>query len=183
MAGAANSADCDIDTLSKRLAFIRTWTYVSQRQNWLEDQDHWRGETRAVEDRLSDALHDRLTQRFVDRRTSMLMRRLKQKESLVATMNDKGDVSIEGQHVGRLTGFRFQIDSNSTPEEAKTLRTAGVQALAMEYNLRSDRFYNAPDTEIDYTEQGGLMWGQYAVGKLVKGDDILAPRIEVFVDE
>jgi ATP-dependent RNA helicase SUPV3L1/SUV3 len=175
--------DGDIDTLSKRLAFIRTWTYVSQRQNWLEDQDHWRGETRAVEDRLSDALHDRLTQRFVDRRTSMLMRRLKQKESLVATMNDKGDVSIEGQHVGRLTGFRFQIDSNSTPEEAKTLRTAGVQALAMEYNLRSDRFYNAPDTEIDYTEQGGLMWGQYAVGKLVKGDDILAPRIEVFVDE
>lgn len=175
--------DGDIDTLSKRLAFIRTWTYVSQRQNWLEDQDHWQGETRAVEDRLSDALHDRLTQRFVDRRTSMLMRRLKQKESLVATMNDKGDVSIEGQHVGRLTGFRFQIDSNSTPQEAKTLRAAGVQALAMEYNLRSDRFYNAPDTEIDYTEQGGLMWGQFAVGKLVKGDDILTPRIEVFVDD
>jgi len=175
--------DGDIDTLSKRLAFIRTWTYVAQRQNWVEDPDHWRGETRAVEDRLSDALHDRLTQRFVDRRTSILMRRLKQKESLVATMNDKGDVSIEGQHVGRLNGFRFQQDSNATPDEAKTLRAAGVQALAMEYNLRSDRFYNAPDTEIDYTEQGGLMWGNHAVGKLVKGDDILSPRIEVFVDE
>jgi len=175
--------DGDIDTLSKRLAFIRTWTYVSQRKNWLEDQDHWRGETRAVEDRLSDALHDRLTQRFVDRRTSLLLRRLKQKESLVAKMNDKGDVSIEGQHVGRLVGFRFQQDSNATPDEGKTLRAAGVQSLAMEYNLRSDRFYNAPDTEIDYTEQGGLMWGDAAIGKLVKGDDILAPRIEVFVDE
>ena len=175
--------DGDIDTLSKRLAFIRTWTYVSQRKNWVEDQDHWRGETRAVEDRLSDALHNSLTQRFVDRRTSMLLRRLKQKESLVAKMNEKGDVSIEGQHVGRLSGFRFQQDANATPDEAKTLRAAGVQALAMEYNLRSDRFYNAPDTEIDYTEQGGLMWGEHAVGKLVKGDDILAPRIEVFVDD
>jgi len=175
--------DGDIDTLSKRLAFIRTWTYVSQRKNWLEDHDHWRGETRAVEDRLSDALHNRLTQRFVDRRTSLLMRRLKQKEALVATLNDKGDVSVEGQHVGRLSGFRFQPDANATPDEAKTLRAAGVQALSMEYNLRSDRFYNAPDTEIDYTEQGGLMWGEHAVGKLAKGDDILAPRIEVFVDD
>jgi ATP-dependent RNA helicase SUPV3L1/SUV3 len=175
--------DGDIDTLSKRLAFIRTWTYVSQRGNWVEDPDHWRGETRAVEDRLSDALHERLTQRFVDRRTSVLMRRLKQKESLVAKMSENGDVSVEGQHVGRLSGFRFQQDSNATPEEAKTLRAAGVQALAMEYNLRSDRFYNAPDTEIDFTEQGGLMWGDAAVGKLVKGGDILSPGIEVFVDE
>ncbi|MGB0800040.1 MAG: hypothetical protein ACPGRD_12055, partial [Planktomarina sp.] len=72
-----------IDTLSKRVAYIRTWTYVAQRNGWVDDQNHWRDETRAVEDRLSDALHERLTQRFVDRRTSILMRRLKQKESLV----------------------------------------------------------------------------------------------------
>lgn len=175
--------DGDIDTLSKRLAFIRTWTYVSQRNNWLEDENHWRGETRAVEERLSDALHERLTQRFVDRRTSVLLRRLKQKESLVADVNDKGEVHIEGQYIGKLSGFRFQQDSNATPEEAKTLRAAGMQSLTMEFNLRSDRFYNAPDTEIDFTEQGGLMWGENAVGKLVKGADILSPRIEVFVDD
>jgi len=175
--------DGDIDTLSKRLAFIRTWTYVSQRKNWVEDENRWQGETRAVEERLSDALHDRLTQRFVDRRTSVLLRRLKQKESLVADVNDKGDVSVEGQFIGRLTGFRFQQDSNATPEEAKTLRAAGLAALKPQFILRSDRFYNAPDTEIDFTEQGGLMWGDNAVGKLVKGADILHPGIEVFVDE
>jgi len=74
-------SDGDIDAISKRLAYIRTWTYIAQRKGWVADESHWRDETRAVEDRLSDALHARLTQRFVDRRTSVLMRRLKQKES------------------------------------------------------------------------------------------------------
>jgi len=175
--------DGDIDTLSKRLAFIRTWTYVSQRKNWVLDENHWQGEARAVEDRLSDALHARLTQRFVDRRTSVLLRRLKQKESLVAQVNDKGEVSVEGQFIGKLSGFRFQQDSNATPDEARTLRAAGLAALKPEFSLRADRFYNAPDTEIVFTEQGGLMWGEHAVGKLVKGPDILSPEIEVFVDD
>ncbi|WP_208351688.1 helicase-related protein [Pseudaestuariivita rosea] len=173
----------DIDTLSKRLAYIRTWTYVAQRKGWIVDESHWRGETRAVEDRLSDALHDRLTQRFVDRRTSVLLRRLKQKEALVANVDDKGEVTVEGQFVGRLEGFRFRQDSSSTPDEAKTLRSASLQALTPEFHLRADRFYNAPDTEIDFTEQGGLMWGEHAVGKLVAGPDPLKPTISAFVDD
>ncbi|MFY0617944.1 helicase-related protein [Shimia sp.] len=175
--------DGDIDTLSKRLAFIRTWTYVAQRKSWVSDENHWRGETRAVEDRLSDALHERLTQRFVDRRTSVLLRRLKQKEALLAEVNDKGEVTVEGEFVGRLEGFRFSADKEASGQEAKTLKTASLQALAPQFHLRADRFYNAPDTEIDFTEQGGLMWGEHAVGKLVAGDDPLKPRIAVFVDD
>ncbi|MGB1235157.1 MAG: helicase-related protein [Planktomarina sp.] len=173
----------DIDTLSKRLAFIRTWTYVAQRSNWVHDPNHWRGETRAVEDRLSDALHNALTQRFVDRRTSMLLRRLKQKESLVAEVNDQGEVTVEGQFVGRLEGFQFRQDASASPDEAKTLRQASLQALTPEYHLRSERFYNAPDTEIDFTEQGGMMWGTMAVGKLVAGSDPLRPTVKAFVDD
>jgi len=173
----------NIDTLSKRLAFIRTWTYVSQRKDWVEDAKHWRGQARDVEDRLSDALHDALTQRFVDRRTSVLMRRLKEKESLVAELNSDGEVRVEDQFVGKLQGFRFQLDPNATAEEAKKLRATAMAALKPEFSLRSDRFYNAPDTEIDFTEQGGLMWGEHAVGKLVKGADVLSPQIEPFVDE
>ena len=177
----------DIDTLSRRLAHIRTWTYVTQRRNWVDDESHWRDETRAVEDRLSDALHAALTQRFVDRRTSVLLRRLKQKEDLVAEVNDKGenrgDVTVEGQFVGRLEGFRFQQDSTVSADEGKTLRQAAIAALRPEFSLRADRFYNAPDTEMDFTEQGGLMWGSSAVGKLVKGADPLKPGIEPFVDE
>ncbi|MEO0386227.1 MAG: helicase-related protein, partial [Pseudomonadota bacterium] len=173
----------DIDTLSRRLAFIRTWTYVAQRPNWVRDTTHWRAETRAVEDRLSDALHTCLTQRFVDRRTSVLMRRLKQRESLVADVNEKGEVHIEDQYIGRLEGFRFQLDPSADPVEAKTLRAAGVAALQPAFNLRSDKFYNAPDTEIDVTEQGGLMWGEYAVGQLTPGADALSPHVRAFVDD
>tara|TARA_R100000789_G_scaffold8339_6_gene12477 strand:+ start:13128 stop:16130 length:3003 start_codon:yes stop_codon:yes gene_type:complete len=175
--------DGDIDTLSKRLAYIRTWTYVAQRKGWVADEDHWRGRTRAVEDALSDALHDRLTQRFVDRRTSVLLRRLKQKEALLAEVNDQGEVTVEGHLVGRLEGFRFRQDKEATGQEAKTLRQASLQALTPHFHLRADRFYNAPDTEIDFTEQGGLMWGSQAVGKLAKGDDALKPRVVAFVDE
>jgi len=173
----------DIDTLSKRLAFIRTWTYVAQRSGWVADESHWREATRAVEDRLSDALHERLTQRFVDRRTSVLLRRLKQKEALLAEVNDKGEVTVEGEFVGRLEGFRFRRDEGATGQEAKTLTAASLQALAPHFHLKADRFYNAPDTEIDYTEQGGLMWGEQAVGRLVPGDDPLRPRVKPFVDD
>lgn len=173
----------DIDALSKRLAYIRTWTYVAQRSGWVADEKHWRSEARAVEDRLSDALHEALTQRFVDRRTSVLLRRLKQKEALVAVVNDKGEVTVEEQFVGRLEGFRFHQDASATGDEAKTLKAAAVAALAPEFHLRADRFYNAPDGEMDFTEQGGLMWGEHAVGKLVAGDDPLKPQIKAFVDE
>ncbi len=173
----------DIDTLSKRLAYIRTWTYVAQRKGWVDDESHWRGATRAVEDRLSDALHTALTQRFVDRRTSMLLRRLKQRESLVAEVNDQGEVTVEGQVLGRIEGFRFRMDETASPDEAKTLQQAAMAALRPEFHLRADRMYNAPDTEFDLTEQGGLMWGDQAVGKLVRGDAPMAPVAEAFVDE
>ena len=175
--------DGDIDAISKRLAYIRTWTYVAQRKGWVDDESHWRDETRAVEDRLSDALHARLTQRFVDRRTSVLLRRLKQKETLVAEVNDKGEVTVEGEFVGRLEGFRFRQDASTSPDEAKVMAQAAVQALRPEFHLRADRFYNAPDTEMDFTEQGGLMWGTTAVGKLVKGSEALRPSVEAFVDD
>ncbi|MFN3844759.1 MAG: helicase-related protein [Paracoccaceae bacterium] len=175
--------DGDIDALSKRLAYIRTWTYVAQRKGWVDDESHWRDETRAVEDRLSDALHARLTQRFVDRRTSVLLRRLKQKETLVAEVNDKGEVTVEGEFVGKLEGFRFRQDASTSPDEAKVMAQAAVLALRPEFHLRADRFYNAPDTEMDFTEQGGLMWGTTAVGKLVKGAEALRPSVEAFVDD
>ncbi|MEO0938515.1 MAG: helicase-related protein [Pseudomonadota bacterium] len=175
--------DGDIDAISKRLAFVRTWTYVAQRAGWTNDIDHWRAETRHVEDRLSDALHSALTARFVDRRTSVLLRRLGQKEAIVAEVNDDGQVTVEGQPVGKLEGFRFSQEKGAGQAEDKAIKSASLQALAPHFHLRADRFYNAPDTEMDFTEQGGLMWGSSAVGKLVAGDDPLKPRVQAFVDD
>ncbi|MEM9062758.1 MAG: helicase-related protein [Pseudomonadota bacterium] len=181
--GRLDRVDGDIDALSKRLAYIRTWTYVANRPGWVEDAAQWQGETRAVEDRLSDALHDRLTQRFVDRRTSVLMRRLKQKERLLAEVNDKGEVTAEGQFLGRMSGFRFTVDETASGDELKTLKSASLSALQAEFAKRADKLYLSPDTEIDVTDQGGLMWGTDAVGRVTKGEQPLEPKISVFVDE
>ena len=175
--------DGDIDALSTRLAYVRTWTYIAQRPGWVADENHWREATRAVEDRLSDALHAALTKRFVDRRTSLLQRGLKQKESLVAEVDDDGAVTVEGAYVGRLEGFRFRPDASQSADAARTLRQASLAALRPHFHLRADRLYNAPDTEFDITEQGGLMWGEMAVGRLAPGDAPLAPKVETFVED
>src|SRR5271165_2345167 len=106
----ADRTDGDIDTLSTRIAHIRTWTFAANRPDWLADPEHWQGVTRAVEDKLSDALHERLTERFVDRRTSVLMQRLRENASLEPQFNKTGEVTVEGHVIGRLDGFIFVAD-------------------------------------------------------------------------
>ena len=109
----ADRTDGGIDTLSARIAHIRTWTFVANRPDWLKDPEHWQGVARAVEDRLSDALHERLAERFVDRRTSVLMRRLKENTMLETEISKTGDVVVEGHTIGRLEGFRFTPDASA----------------------------------------------------------------------
>ena len=175
--------DGEVDVLARRIAGIRTWTYVSQRPDWVENTGYWRERTRAVEDRISDALHLGLTKRFVDRRTSVLLKHMKQKERLVTSVNAQGEVDVEGEHVGKIEGFRFVQAATSTSEEARAVRAASQRVLAPEFALRANRLYNAPNTEFDLTEQGGLMWGENSVGKLLRGNGGLEPEVEVFVDE
>ncbi|MFC7052170.1 helicase-related protein [Hansschlegelia quercus] len=173
----------DIDTLSARIAHIRTWTFVANRTDWLADPEHWQGVTRAVEDRLSDALHDRLAQRFVDRRTSVLMRRLREKDMLEAEINKDGDVLVEGHHVGRLAGFQFAPDSSAEGTEGKALRAAASKALAGEIEARANRFSNSGDGDIVLAADGAVRWQGELVGKLVKGDKALSPRVRILADE
>ena len=109
----ADRTDGDIDTLSNRIAHVRTWTYVANRPDWLADPEHWQGVTRAVEDKLSDALHERLAERFVDRRTSVLMRRLRENTMLETEIGKSGEVTVEGHVIGRLDGFMFAPDASA----------------------------------------------------------------------
>ncbi len=178
-----DKTDGDIDVLSKRLAYIRTWTYTANRSDWLDDAKHWRERARAVEDRLSDALHARLTQRFVDRRTSVLMQRLKQKEELVATVDKNGDVMVEGEHVGRIEGLRFQPDKNAEGVHATTLRAASTAPVMAELTQRVEKLYAGNDGDIDFTEQGGIVWDNVVIGRLTKGADTLSPVAKLFADE
>ena len=133
----ADHTDGDIDTLSNRIAHIRTWTFAANRPDWLADPEHWQGVTRAVEDRLSDALHERLTERFVDRRTSVLMRRLRENTVLETDISKSGEVVVEGHAIGRLDGFRFTPDASTAGSEAKALAGAAQKALAGEIDPRA----------------------------------------------
>ncbi|PLX38797.1 MAG: helicase [Hyphomicrobiales bacterium] len=179
----ADRIEGDIDSLSNRIAHIRTWTFIANRPGWLKDPIHWQERTRAIEDRLSDALHERLTQRFVDRRTSVLMRRLREKAMLEAEINATGDVLVEGQHVGHLQGFRFTPDPTADGPEVKALRAAAMKALAQEIENRSERLSRAPDTDLLLTDENALRWNGEVVGRLAAGDDVLRPQVLVLADE
>jgi ATP-dependent RNA helicase SUPV3L1/SUV3 len=180
----ADRTDGDIDTLSNRIAHIRTWTFAANRPDWVDDPVHWQAETRRVEDILSDALHERLTQRFVDRRTSVLMRRLRENTMLEAEITKTGDVTVEGQHVGRLEGFRFAPDPQAGDGEAgRALRTAASKALASEIDSRAEKVSSSADEAFILSSDGTIRWHGEAVAKLDGGEKILSPRVRILSDE
>jgi len=179
----ADTTEGDIDALSHRIAQIRTWTFVSNRPGWLADPAHWQEKTREIEDRLSDALHDRLTKRFVDRRTSVLMRRLRENTMLEAEISPAGTVTVEGHHVGELQGFRFTADQSAGGEDAKAVRGAAQKALAAEFEARAERFAIAANGDIALASDGILRWIGAPIGTLAAGEDALRPRVILFADE
>ena len=170
--------DGDIDSLMTRIAHIRTWTYIAHRPDWLADAAQWQERARAIEDRLSDALHDRITQRFVDRRSAFLVKQLAADKELLASVSHAGDVKVEGHYVGKLDGFRFIPDPGAAGSEAKTLLAAANRVLRGEIAARAQRLAAAPDGEFALAADGAVTWRGGAVGRLLPGESVLAPRIE-----
>ena len=169
----------DIDMLTQRLAYIRTWAYVANRQNWLRDAVHWQERTRAIEDMISDALHDRLMQRFVDKRATALNRKGKDTPALFTAIGKDNQVLVEGHIVGRITGFRFQPDRARDAREAKALHTAAAPAFAQEMADRVAKLEKAEDKDIHLTAQGIISWGEIEIARLRKGRDLLEPSVEL----
>ncbi len=179
----ADRIDGDIDTLANRIAHIRTWTFVANKKGWLDDPILWQEKTRAVEDRLSDALHERLTKRFLDRRTSVLMKRLREKAMLEAEITPAGDVLVEGQHVGQLHGFRFAPDVSAEGNDAKAIHAAAQKVLSVEFENRSEKIAGAANDQFLLSGDGMLRWQGAPIAKLVAGDTVLKPRLMILADE
>lgn len=179
----ADRIDGDIGTLSARIAQIRTWTFVANRPDWLKDPERWQGIAREVENKLSDALHERLTERFVDRRTSVLMRRLRENTSLNTEIGKTGEVIVEGHVIGRLDGFTFAPDAAEAGSDAKALQAAAQAVLAGEINTRAERLGNAPDDQFVLTSDGTIRWTGDAVARLTAAEEALHPRIRIISDE
>ena len=179
----ADRTDGDIDTLSARIAQIRTWTFVANRPDWLADPEHWQGIAREVENKLSDALHERLTERFVDRRTSVLMRRLRENTMLNTEIGKTGEVIVEGHVIGRLDGFTFAPDAAEAGSDAKALQATALKALAGEIDARAEKLSKAPDDQFVLTSDGTIRWTGDAVAKLVAADEPLHPRLRIISDD
>ena len=181
----ADRTDGDLDTLSNRLAQIRTWTFVSHRPQWLDDPDHWQERTRAIEDTLSDALHERLTKRFVDRRTSVLMRRLRDKEDLLAEIDAQGRILVEDHYVGRLDGFRFTPDARERRRHPRPRRPSCRRQGAGTTSCRRGRLRSLGrrDDAIVLKPNGRIVWAGSEIARLERGDTPLKPKLQLFADE
>ncbi len=173
----------DLDTLSNRISHVRTWTFVANRPDWLKAPLYWQSHAREIEDKLSDALHERLTQRFIDRRTSVLMKRLAQKEELMSTVEEDGAIHVEGEYVGRIKGFLFVPDGAAEGAEARALKAAALSAVAAEINARAKAVAASPDTELKLTRDGQIVWNHAPVGRLEVGASLLKPRAVVVAGE
>ena len=170
--------DGQIDQLSARLSGVRTLSYIANRPDWLDQAQGWRDRTRALEERLSDVLHERLTARFVDRRTTALMRALNVREDAVADVDAEGAVIVEGHAVGRLTGVDFQIDKGSSALEDRALRHAARQAVTPEIARRLGRLAADADEAFGITPDGAILWRGVQAGQLT-GGDWFAPRVRL----
>ncbi len=179
----SDRTDGDIDTLSNRLAHIRTWTFVANRQDWLKDPGHWQTKTREIEDNLSDALHACLTQRFVDARASALMKGMKDNQELSAEIGDDGSIHVESHYVGSLKGFRYIPDARADGLQGKTTRNAASQVLSKEMSMRARRVVAAKNDAFTLMRDGRVIWRSDDIAKLDATDDPLKPQVALIADE
>ncbi|WP_295557832.1 helicase-related protein, partial [uncultured Hyphomicrobium sp.] len=179
----ADRTDGDIDTLANRIAHIRTWTFVSNRADWLKDPAHWQARTRAIEDSLSDALHEQLTQRFVDRRTSALMKGLRDKEELSAEIAEDGAIHVENHFVGRLRGFQFSPETQAEGIHGKAARSAAAHVLSRELGMRARRVAAAKADAFKLSRSGRVLWRDEEIATFEPADDPLKPQVALLADE
>src|SRR5687767_15533978 len=172
----------DIEALADRLAGVRSWAYIAHRLDWLAEPAKWAERTMEVEARLSDALHERLTQRFVDRRTAVLVRDIGARgaDALPVTVAADGEVSVGPEPIGHLAGFEFRVDPSARLADKRLLLAAAERRLGDELDRRAARLCDAPDSEFRLVEEdGGLAigWDGHILARLAPGRSLLEPAV------
>ncbi|HEX5257840.1 MAG TPA: helicase-related protein [Sphingomicrobium sp.] len=173
----------DIEALADRLAGIRSWAYIAHRADWLKEPARWAERTREVEGRLSDALHERLTQRFVDRRTAVLVRDIgaRGSDALPVTVAADGEVSVGPEPIGHLTGFEFRVDPSARFADKRLLLAAAERRLGDELDRRANTLIEAPDESFALLiEEGGglaVAWQNDVLARLAPGRSLLEPAL------
>ena len=170
--------DGEIDTLLNRIANVRTWTFITNRSNWLDETEYWQDQAKTIEDKLSDELHERLTQRFVDKKIVVLNKTLKEFNNLEAIVRIDGKVFVEGEEVGTLNGFDF-IPTLSDGENAAPILSAARKTLPKEISRRVKELLMSDNAAFKFDNDGNILWQSNIVASLVNGENIYSPKINI----
>ncbi len=173
----------NVDLLSHRLSNVRTWSYVANKKNWVENSDYWIQLTKSIEDKLSDKLHDELTKSFIDKKISILSRSLKQDLILNTEINDQNEIHIDDQLIGELKGLKFLIEvtSKTLDTDIKSIKKAARKGVEEELVKRVDEILNKKEIEINVENK--IIWKNNPIARLKKGNDYLTPEIEIIADD
>jgi len=170
--------DGEIDTLLNRIANVRTWTFITNRSNWLDETEYWQDQAKTIEDKLSDELHERLTQRFVDKKIVVLNKTLKEFNNLEAIVRIDGKVFVDGEEVGTLKGFDF-IPTLSDGENAAPILSAARKTLPKEISRRVKELLMSDNAAFKFDNDGNILWQSNIVASLVNGENIYSPKINI----
>ena len=173
----------NVDLLSHRLSNVRTWSYVANKKNWVENSDYWVQLTKSIEDKLSDKLHDELTKSFIDKKISILSRGLKQDLILNTEINEDNKIHIDGQLIGELKGLKFLIEvtSKTLDTDIKSIKKAARKGVEEELIKRVDKILNT--NEITINKEGKIIWKDNPIARLKKGSNYLNPDIDIIADD
>jgi ATP-dependent RNA helicase SUPV3L1/SUV3 len=173
----------NIDVLSNRISNVRTWAYIANKKNWVENSDYWIQLTKKIEDDLSDRLHEELTRSFIDKKISILSRGLKQDVELKTEVNDEDKVLIDGQFIGQLKGLKFNIEftSNNLEADLKSIKKAARKGIHAELVKRVALIIQSK--QISYEEDNKIYWNKNPIARIRKGNDYLNPEVEIIADD
>ena len=173
----------NVDSISNRIANVRTWSYVSNKNNWVENQNYWIEKTKLLEDKLSDKLHEELTKTFIDKRASVLARGLKQDMEFDTKILKNNDVMIDNQFIGKINGLKLELDfkKGALETDIKSLKKAARQTVGPELERRIQSIIETGLIELKNDFK--IYWNNFTIGRLVSGKDYLNPKIELMVDD
>ena len=175
--------DGNVDSISNRIANVRTWSYVANKVNWVENQDYWIKRTKLLEDKLSDRLHEELTKSFIDKRASILARGLKQDMTFNTQIIENEKVIIDNQFIGKLKGLKLELDLKvgTLDTDIKSLKKAARQSVGPEFNKRIEQIIKTGFLEIKNDFK--IYWSNFPIARLQPGKDYLEPEISLIVDD
>ena len=178
-----NKFDGNVDSLSNRIANVRTWSYVSNKNNWVENQNYWIEKTKILEDKLSDRLHEELTKTFIDKRASVLARGLKQDMEFQTKILENNDVMIDDQFIGKINGLKLELDlkKGALETDIKSLKKAARQTVGPELEKRIQTIIETGLIELN--DDSKIYWKKYPIARIISGKDYLEPNLELIVDD